>query len=223
MVAVKKGEPVKIGFAAALSGAGLDVLGIDEQRGAELAVADKEDILGFGIELVAEDDLCSAEGGTTVANKFVADPSIVGRHRQHVLQRLAGGHGHLPAVPLHDGLALVTGVVLTTRGNTSFNRVCWNDKIQGPAAAKFLRTVLRVERVATIHDGSPYGEGLVGAMADAFKALGGTVVAQEAVNVGDTDMRPLLERSRPPTRKPSTSAASWLRAPTSPASAPTSA
>jgi branched-chain amino acid transport system substrate-binding protein len=31
-------------------------------------------------------------------------------------------------------------------------------------------------------------------MGDAFKALGGTVVAQEAVNVGDTDMRPLLQR-----------------------------
>ncbi|MHB0877966.1 MAG: branched-chain amino acid ABC transporter substrate-binding protein [Anaerolineae bacterium] len=193
-VTVRKGELIKIGFGAALSGAGLDVLGIDEQRGAELALADRGDVLGFGVTLVAEDDLCSAEGGTTVANKFVADPSIVA-----VIGQMCSS-GSLAAMDIYQQhhYTMVspssTGVVLTTRGNTSFNRVCWNDKIQGPAAAQFLREVLGVERIATIHDGSPYGEGLVGAMGDAFKALGGTVVAQEAVNVGDTDMRSLLER-----------------------------
>lgn len=193
-VTVKKGEEIKIGFGAALSGAGLDVLGIDEQRGAELAVADKGNVLGFAVRLVAEDDLCSAEGGTTVANKFVADPSIVA-----VIGQMCSS-GSLSAMDIYQQHHYVmvspssTGVVLTTRGNTSFNRVCWNDKIQGPAAADFLYNQLHVTKLATIHDGSPYGEGLVGAMADAFKALGGTVVAQEAVNVGDTDMRSLLER-----------------------------
>jgi branched-chain amino acid transport system substrate-binding protein len=194
VVTVKKGEQIKIGFGAALSGAGLDVLGIDEQRGAELALVDKGNVLGFGVRLVAEDDLCSAEGGTTVANKFVADPSIAA-----IIGQMCSS-GSLSAMDIYQQhhYTMVspssTGVVLTTRGNTSFNRVCWNDKIQGPAAATFLHDVLGVTKVATIHDGSPYGEGLVGAMADAFKALGGTVVAQEAVNVGDTDMRSLLER-----------------------------
>jgi branched-chain amino acid transport system substrate-binding protein len=87
-----------------------------------------------------------------------------------------------------------TAIVLSTRGNVAFNRVCWSDKIQGPAAATFVYEQLGLTKIATIHDGSPYGEGLVGAMADAFKVLGGEIVAQEAVNVGDTDMRPLLER-----------------------------
>lgn len=194
VVTVQKGDPIKIGFAAALSGAGLDILGIDEQRGAELAVADKGTIHGFDIRLVSEDDLCSAEGGTTVANKFVSDPSITA-----VVGNMCSS-GSLAAMDIYAQNHYVmvspssTGVVLTTRGNPIFNRVCWNDKIQGPAAAEFLFTELGLQSVATIHDGSPYGEGLVGAMGEAFKALGGTVVANEAVNVGDTDMRPLLER-----------------------------
>jgi len=138
VVIVKKGEPVKIGFAAALSGAGLDVLGIDEQRGAELAVVDKKDILGFSIQLEAEDDLCSAEGGITVANKFVADPNIVA-----VIGNMCSS-GSLAAMDIYqqNHYTMVapssTGVVLTTRGNKAFFRVCWNDKIQGPAAADFL-------------------------------------------------------------------------------------
>ncbi len=194
VVVVKKGDPIRIGFGAALSGAGLDILGIDEQRGAELAVADKGDIQGFSIELVAEDDLCSSEGGTTVANKFVSDPSIVA-----VLGQMCSS-GCLAAMDIYqqNNYTMVspscTGVVLTTRGNVAFHRVCWNDRIQGPAAAQFLRDELGIERLATIHDGSPYGEGLVNEMAKAFTAQGGTVVSQEAVNVGDTDMRPLLER-----------------------------
>ncbi|MGQ9553102.1 MAG: branched-chain amino acid ABC transporter substrate-binding protein [Anaerolineae bacterium] len=194
VVVVKKGEPIRIGFGAALSGAGLDVLGIDEQRGAELAVADKKDILGFAIELVSEDDLCSAEGGVTVANKFVADPSIVA-----VIGQMCSS-GSLAAMDIYEQnhYTMVspssTGAVLTMRGNKAFFRVCWNDVIQGAAAAKFIYENLGLTKIATVHDGSPYGEGLVGLVAEGIKELGGEVVAQEAVNVGDTDMRPLLER-----------------------------
>jgi len=194
VVVVKKGDPIRIGFSAALSGAGLDVLGIDEQRGAELAVKDKGEILGFGIELVSEDDLCSAEGGVTVANKFVSDPSIVA-----VVGPMCS-HGCIAATDIFEENHYTfvspscTAVVLSEMGSDVFNRVCWSDKIQAPFAAKFIREQLGLERIATIHDGSPYGEGLVNAVAEAFEEMGGTVVAQEAVNVGDTDMRPLLER-----------------------------
>jgi branched-chain amino acid transport system substrate-binding protein len=87
-----------------------------------------------------------------------------------------------------------TAVAFTARGLDSANRVCWNDAIQGPASANFIYNILGVRTLATIHDGSPYGEGLVTEMVNAFKALGGTVVAQEAIAVGDTDMRPVLTK-----------------------------
>lgn len=45
---------------------------------------------------------------------------------------------------------------------------------------------------STIHNGSPYADGLQQAFADTFTGFGGTIAKQEAVQVGDTDFTPLL-------------------------------
>jgi len=194
VIEIAPGDPIRLGFAAALSGAGVDVLGIDEERGAELAVADRPTVAGHEVELVVEDSLCSGEGGTAVANKFVADPSIVA-----VVGHMCSS-SCIPASDVYEGAHYTmvspscTAVAFTARGLNSSNRVCWSDAIQGPAAANFAYNTLGARTMATIHDGSPYGEGLVNETAAAFEALGGTVVAQEAVAVGDTDMRPVLTK-----------------------------
>lgn len=192
VVAIAPGESIRLGFAAGLSGAGIDVLGIDEQRGAELAVVDRPTVGGFPVELVVEDSLCSGEGGTAVANRFVSDPDIVA-----VVGHMCSS-SCIPASDIYEanGYTMLspscTAVAFTDRGLQAANRVAWNDAIQGPAAANFIFNNLGVRNVATIHDGSPYGEGLVQEMSNAFTALGGTIVAAEAVAVGDTDMRPVL-------------------------------
>ncbi len=194
VVTIGPDEPIRVGFAAGLSGAGIDVLGIDEQRGAELANLARPTVAGHAVELVAEDALCSGEGGTSVATKMVADPTIVA-----VVGHMCSS-SCIPASDVYDkaGYTMVspscTAIVFSTRGLAAVNRVCWSDDIQGPAAAAFVYDVLGATKMATIHDGSPYGEGLVAETAEAFEALGGTVVAQEAVSVGDTDMRPLLTK-----------------------------
>jgi hypothetical protein len=58
--------------------------------------------------------------------------------------------------------------------------------------AEFVYNQLGLRKAATIHDGSPYAEQLQQVFVDVFTELGGEVTAQEAVNVGDTDMRPVL-------------------------------
>jgi len=197
VVKVAKGDPIKVGFAAGLSGAGIDVLGLDEQRGAELALKDKPEVLGFAVELQVEDAMCSAEGGQTVATKFVADPQIVA-----VLGHMCSSsclpsskvyeQNHYSMVsPSCTAPALTMPVLDATE---IFNRTCWSDVIQGPAAGKFVYETLGVSKAATIHDGSPYAEQLGQEFAKGFEALGGEIVAAEAVNVGDTDMRPVLTR-----------------------------
>ena len=197
VVKVEKGDTIKIGFAAGLSGAGIDMLGLDEKRGAELAVKDKPAIKGFQVELVVEDEMCSAEGGQTVANKFVANPQIV------ALVGHMCSSSCIPASKIYEQhhYSMIspscTGISLTVPDADAteiFNRVCWSDKIQGPAAADFVKDVLGVNKVATIHDGSPYAEQLAVMFAQAFEDIGGQIVGREAVNVGDTDMRPVLTR-----------------------------
>jgi branched-chain amino acid transport system substrate-binding protein len=196
VVVVEAGEAIRLGFVAGLSGAGIDVLGIDEQRGAELAVKDNPEVLGFPVELQIEDGQCNAEGGQTVATKLVANPEIVG-----VVGHMCSS-GCTPAADIYqqNNYSMVspscTAPSLTepSQRKTSFFRTAWNDSIQGPAAAGFVYDTLGVRKVATIHDGSPYAEQLVQEFSKAFEAAGGEIVATEAVNVGDTDMRPVLTR-----------------------------
>lgn len=91
-----------------------------------------------------------------------------------------------------------TAVVLTApdRGAdfAGYLRTAHNDAIQGAVVAKFAYNELKLKKAATIHDGSPYSEGLQRVFAEEFKKLGGTITNQEAISDKDTDMRPVLTR-----------------------------
>jgi branched-chain amino acid transport system substrate-binding protein len=76
--------------------------------------------------------------------------------------------------------------------HAGYYRTAHNDLFQGRIAAEFAYNELGVRSVATIHDGSPYAESLQRVFAEVFAELGGEVTAQEAINVGDTDMGPVL-------------------------------
>ncbi len=196
-VVIAPGQPVRIGFAAGLSGEGIEPLGVDELRGVELAQADQPTVTvggaEFRVEIDPQDDLCSAEGGQTVANRFASDESIVAV----IGSMCSSSCTAAKSVYEEAGLTMVspscTAATLTEDGSLAFNRVVSTDAIQGPVAADFIYNTLGVRRIATIHDGSPYGEGLVVNTTEAFEALGGTVVSAQAINVGETDFRAVLE------------------------------
>src|SRR5512147_46116 len=73
---IPAGQTVKIGMGAPMTGDNAQ-FGIDISQGAKIAVADAGDVQGFKFELVAQDDGGTPEGGASVANKFVADSTIV--------------------------------------------------------------------------------------------------------------------------------------------------
>jgi branched-chain amino acid transport system substrate-binding protein len=195
-VVVEPGEAVNLGFAASLSG-DTAPFGIDIQRGVELAQEDRPTVEVDGVEFDVtfdpQDSACNAETGQAVANRFASDASIVA-----VIGHMCSS-SCAAAAPIYDsaGYSMVspscTAPSLTQREFTSFNRAVVSDAVQGPAAAQFIYEDLEVTRIATIHDGSAYGEGLVSVVEPAFEDLGGEVVASDAVNVGDTDFRALLE------------------------------
>ncbi len=190
-------EPVVIAVAAGITGEGIAPLGIDIVRGVELANEARPTVtvgdVEFEVILQVEDEGCSAEGGQAVANRLAADPKI------------AGVVGHMcssscfAGAPIYDAADFTTispsctNPDLSTQGFTSFNRAAPTDATQGRLSADFIYNYLGVRTIATIHDGSPYGEGLVNFVAENFIALGGAVVAQDAVTVGETDFRALLE------------------------------
>jgi len=176
-------------------------LGQDQVRAVNIAIADKGGkLLDHPIEHQVEDELCKAEGGTTAAQKVVADPQIVA-----VIGTSCSG----AAVPAMEILAS-KGIVMISGSNTSpaltsdrqgkkgtanqkgYFRVAHNDIIQGQAAATFAYEKLKARKAVTIHDGDPYTEGLANAFGTSFKELGGQVALATAISKGDTDMRPVL-------------------------------
>jgi branched-chain amino acid transport system substrate-binding protein len=193
-------EPIKIGVLQSITGDTAS-LGTDQVRAIEIAIADKGgELLGHPIEHQVEDDGCAAEAGTAAAQKFAADPQIVG-----VVGSSCSGAA-VPAAPILDD----AGIVLISGSNTSpfltqapfgtegedhapnYFRTAHNDLIQGAAAARFAFEECGVTKAASIHDGDPYTSGLAGAFDDAFTELGGEQVLATAVGVDDTDMRPVL-------------------------------
>jgi len=186
-----------IGVAAALSGEGLTPLGEDIVRGAELVNLNRPTVkIGdaeFTVVLDSQDDVCSAEGGQAVANRYVSDERVVAVVGPMCSSACRAAGAIFDEAEYTSISPSCTGPDLTNGEIASFNRVVPTDDVQGVIDAEFAYNVLGVRKLATIHDGSPYGEGLVAVMTEKFEELGGEVVAADAVNVGDTDFRGLLD------------------------------
>ena len=192
-VSIGPDDPIRIASALVITGPN-ESLGLDSQHGVEIAIADRGEINGHAVELQAEDDGCSAEGGQTAGQKIASDPSIVG-----VIGTSCSGAGvPMSQIVCAEGIAMIspsnTAPVLTdpeTRQSCYF-RTAHNDKVQGRAMAEYVFNELGLTKAAVIHDGDPYTEGLASVFADSFAELGGEVVAFEAEAADATNVEPLL-------------------------------
>ena len=199
-VDVAPGDPILTGAIQVISGDRAS-LGTDQERAIEMAIADRDgELLGHEIELLVEDGECAAEGGTAAAQRLVSEPQLVG-----VVGTSCSGEA-VPAAEIFadEGIVMISGSN-TSPGLTSdlegtegenhqdiYFRVAHNDIVQGQAAANYAYEELGAGTAATIHDGDPYTQGLATAFETSFEELGGEVIVATAVNVGDTDMRPVL-------------------------------
>jgi branched-chain amino acid transport system substrate-binding protein len=171
---------------------GDSAFGIDAENSGLLAVADAEPVEGFSFELVAEDDQGGAEGGAAVANKFVADPTVIA-----VAGHLFSG-ATAAAAPIYEKFKIpmlspsATAPFLTTEGWTVFNRVPFTDQTQAAVAADYIYNTLGLKKAAVLHDGEDYGKGLATLFQAAFEALGGVVTVFEGITSKEADYTPIL-------------------------------
>jgi len=75
-VEIAPGDPILLASALVISGPNTQ-LGQDSQRGVEIALDYRGEVLGHALELQPEDDGCNAEGGQASAQKIVSNPQIV--------------------------------------------------------------------------------------------------------------------------------------------------
>jgi branched-chain amino acid transport system substrate-binding protein len=196
-VEIAEGDPIQIGTLLVISGENAS-LGQDSQNGAVLAMDFRDtpgEIAGHPVEFNHQDDGCSAEGGQAGATALAAEPQIVA---------VIGTSCSSAALGVADTILSDAGIVLISPSNTGpaltdpathqpfYLRTAHNDKLQGAAVANFAFNEAGWQTASTIHDGSPYADGLQQVFSDTFSSLGGTIARQEAVQVGDTDFKPLL-------------------------------
>lgn len=197
-VEIAPGEPIKIGVIQNFTGQGPP--GQRIFNCVELAKDDRDgQLLGHPIELDTADGKCSGEGGTTAALKLTADPQIVG---------IIGPSCSSAAVTASK-IVSESGLVMITSSSTApsltsvggepgsdwqpgFLRTSQNDSLAGRAAAIFAFQELGKRRAATINLGDPYTRGLTDSFRQTLIELGGQLVLDAAINMGDNDMRPVL-------------------------------
>ncbi|MBZ5529531.1 MAG: branched-chain amino acid ABC transporter substrate-binding protein [Acidobacteriia bacterium] len=190
-------DPVHIAYAFVTSGDN-STLGLDTKYGAELAIDDAgAKVLGHAIKFDGQDSGCTPEGGQAAATKIAADKTVVAVIGTNCSSEARAA---IPILMTQSGLSMIspsnTAPDLTdpAKHTAGYFRTAHNDKVQGAVAADFVAKQLKFTKAATIHDGSIYAQGLAGVFVDQFKKDGGTITAQEAVNVGDKDMKPVLTR-----------------------------
>jgi branched-chain amino acid transport system substrate-binding protein len=201
-VTVGANDPIQLGTLLSVSGSNAN-LGLDSLYGVQLGLDhldgtfDQKDgqIAGHNVTLQNEDDKCSSEGGKAGATKLVANTQIVAvigtscsGAALGVADTILGDKGVLLFSPSN------TNPALTAEGthNPFYFRTAHNDQIQGAVVVDFATSQLHAKTAATIHDETPYTEGLTTVFGDKFTAAGGTITSAQAINSGDSDFKPVL-------------------------------
>ncbi|MEW6400141.1 MAG: branched-chain amino acid ABC transporter substrate-binding protein, partial [Bacillota bacterium] len=188
---------IRIGAAGPYTG-DLSKIGLDSLNAIRMAVEEANragGVNGSQIEVTVGDDAGDAAQATLVAQKFAADPGVVGVVGPMNSNCVNG------ALPIYEKAGLViisqsaTNPALTEQGYRVMFRVCPRDDAQGPAAARFISEELKVRKVYMIDDKGTYGQGLADQVEAALKKLG-VAVTRGQIAPTDRDFSAILTRVR---------------------------
>ncbi|MCK5322996.1 MAG: branched-chain amino acid ABC transporter substrate-binding protein [Desulfobulbaceae bacterium] len=190
-------EPVKLGVAGAHSG-DLASYGIPSARAAELVVKEinsKGGVLGREVQLLVEDDACKPEVATNTATRLISQ----GVHL--VLGHICSG-ATKSALGIYTDSRIVTMSPSATNPDLTqsgrypyFFRTIASDDVQARLETDFALDVLKVKKVAVIHDKGDYGKGLA-EFAKKFLEESGRaeVVLYEGVTPGAMDYSAVVQK-----------------------------
>jgi branched-chain amino acid transport system substrate-binding protein len=171
----------KIAYFGALTGSSAN-LGVNIKQGAQLAVDQyNKSHADCKVELKPFDSEGSADKAPGVARQLVTDKDIIG-----IVGPPFSGESEA-ANPIFEeaGIPLITPSAtrpsLSTKSWKVFHRAVANDSAQGPAAANYIKDVLKAEKVFVADDQSAYGAGL----ADVVKSTLGSLVVSTDKTQGD--------------------------------------
>jgi branched-chain amino acid transport system substrate-binding protein len=143
--------------------------------------------LPFRLELLVGDDKAQATAAVAVAQRFIADPLVLG------VVGTMNSHTSLATAPLYHQVQLAqiapaaSNPTLTQQGYHTFFRVIPHDLIQGQAAASYAVQNLGKRRLAVIYETTPFGEPLAQIFSQTCTHLGSAPLLSCAIERGQTD------------------------------------
>ena len=198
-VPVMAADTIKLGVAGAHSG-DLASYGIPSVKAAELVVKDINaggGIDGKQVELFVEDDVCKPEVATNTATKLVSEGVNV------VMGHICSG-ATKTALGIYKDANIIcmspsaTNPPLTQSGDyPNFYRTIASDDAQAQLEVDYALDVLKVKKIAVLHDKGDYGKGLA-EFAKGFieKDPRGEVVLYEGVTPGAVDYSAVVQKVR---------------------------
>ncbi len=188
---------IKLGVAGPHSG-DLASYGIPSVRAAELVVKDlnaKGGILGQEIKLLVEDDICKPEIAINTATKLLSQGVHV------VLGHICSG-ATKAAMGIYKDSNIIsmspsaTNPALTQSGDyPNFFRTIASDDAQAKLEVDFALDVLKLKKIAVLHDKGDYGKGLA-EFAKSFVEKSGKaeVVLYEGITSGAVDYSAVIQK-----------------------------
>ena len=184
----KAPDTIKIGLAAVQSGSDAQI-GLTMLQGSQIAIDEwnaKGGVLGKQIETISLDDEGDPQKANTVAHNLVDDGVVA------VLGHLNSNCTIPASIVYNDGKVLQispgsTNPKYTEQGFPDAFRICGRDDQQGPVAARYLHDVLKLNKIAILHNKTAYGEGLATEVKKTFESLGGQVVTFEGFGTDEND------------------------------------
>jgi branched-chain amino acid transport system substrate-binding protein len=190
-------DTIKLGVAGPHSG-DLASYGIPTIKAAELVVKDinaKGGVLGKQVELLVEDDVCKPEVATNTATKLVSEGAhVVLGHICSGATKAALGIYKDSNVPVMSPSA--TNPALTQSGDyPNFFRTIASDDAQARLEVDFALDVLKLKKIAVLHDKGDYGKGLAEFAKDFLeKDSRAEVVFYEGITPGAVDYSAVVQK-----------------------------
>jgi branched-chain amino acid transport system substrate-binding protein len=190
-------ESIKMGVAGAHSG-DLASYGIPSIRAAEFVVRDinaKGGILGRSVTLLVEDDVCKPEIATNTAARLVSQGVHV------VLGHICSG-ATKAALGIYKDANIITmspsatNPPLTQSGEYPyFFRTIASDDAQARLEVDFALDVLKLKKIAVLHDKGDYGKGLAEFAREFLEKSGrAEVVLYEGITPGAVDYSAVIQK-----------------------------
>ncbi|MFO7885203.1 MAG: branched-chain amino acid ABC transporter substrate-binding protein [Desulfobacteraceae bacterium] len=191
-------DTIKLGVAGAHSG-DLASYGLPTVNAAKLVVKKinaQGGVLGKQVELLVEDDACKPEMAGNAATKLVSDgvDAVIGH-------TCSGASKSAMGIYMDSGIVAVspsaTNPDLTLSGEyPNFFRTIAHDAKQAQVQVKFATDVLKVKKIAILHDKGDYGKGQADLAREYFTKAGVNVVLFEGVTPGAMDYTAIVMKVR---------------------------